>query len=264
MFRRLRRTVAVRLAEIADNSGPVAANRVRASLSACFAWLLREGIVENNPVAATNKAAERGPRTRLLADDELAAIWRAAADRGHYGAIVRLLILTGARRAEIANLCWSEIDLGRALIELPAARTKNGRPHAIPLTAPALEILHAQPRRPGRDYVFSFGAIGFQDWVKEKNALDARIKANGAPLAPWTLHDFRRAISTTMHERLGVPPHIVESVLAHVGGHKAGVAGVYNRSLYEREKRIALTQWAEHVLAAIDGRASNVMPIRSA
>ena len=141
-----RRTIAIRLAEIAEQSGPAAANRVRASLSAYFAWLLREGILEANPVLNTNRAVEAGARTHVVADDELALIWRALGE-DQYSAIIKLLLLTGARRDEIASLRWSEIDLDRAVITLPPARTKNRREHLIPLAPAAVAILQAQPRR---------------------------------------------------------------------------------------------------------------------
>jgi hypothetical protein len=62
---------------------------------------------------------------------------------------------------------------------------------------------------------------------------------------------------------LGVAPHIVEAVLNHISGHKAGVAGVYNRATYEKEKRAALATWADHVLAAVEGRPATVVPMRA-
>lgn len=263
-----RRTVAIRLAEIAEQSGPAAANRVRASLSAYFAWLLREGILEANPVLNTNKATEGGARERVLEDEELAAIWRALGD-DQYSSIVKLLALTGARRDEIAGLCWSEIDLDDATITLPGARTKNRREHQIPLAPAALAILQAQPRRLNadgseRDLIFGYGIRGWQDWSGSKEDLDARIRtARSEPIADWRLHDFRRTISTTMHERLGVLPHVVEAVLGHVDGHLRGVAGVYNRASYAELKRIALQKWADHVETLVSGkRAPKVVKLR--
>jgi integrase len=262
-----RRTIAIRLAEIAETSGPTAANRTRASLSAFFSWLRREGLTEAaNPVLDTNKAAEAGARERTLKDGELAKIWHVAGDN-QYGTIIKLLILTGARRDEIAGLRWPEVDLDGALISLPPERTKSRRVHEIPLTAPALKILEAQPRRfqsdsSPRDLVFGYGEGGFQLWGKSKLELDARIAAGDGVIQPWTLHDFRRTLSTRMHETLGVQPHIVEAVLGHVSGYQGGVAGVYNRASYEREKRQALTRWAEHVLAVVERRESNIVPLR--
>jgi integrase len=250
-----RRAVATRLATLAKASGPAAANRVRASMSGFFTWLAREGYVDANPVAFTNKAVENGARARVLADDELATIWRAAGD-GQYGAIVKLLLLTGARRDEIASLTWSEIDLDAATITLPPERTKNRREHIIPLSDPALAILAAQPRRveadgSPRSYVFGNGIRGYQDWSGSKADLDARTPGKALD---WTLHDFRRSLSTSLHERFNVPPHVVEAILGHVGVYKGGVAGVYNKASYLDERRRALARWAEHLLALVEGR----------
>jgi hypothetical protein len=68
-------------------------------------------------------------------------------------------------------------------------------------------------------------------------------------MAPWVLHDLRRSLATGLGERLGVAPYVVEAILNHIDGHKRGVAGVYNRAVYEKEKRAALSAWANHVLA---------------
>jgi hypothetical protein len=98
--------------------------------------------------------------------------------------------------------------------------------------------------------VFGRGRVGFQGWSARRKALDAAI---GGPRPDWVLHDFRRLASTTMHDKLGIQPHIVERVLAHVG-HQSGVAGTYNKAEYIHEKRRALERWAEWVLAVVEGR----------
>ena len=190
-------------------------------------------------------------------DEELAAIWRAAGD-GQYGAIVKLLMLTGARRDEIASLRWSEIDLEAATITLPPARTKNRREHLIPLSEPALAILAAQPRRMEADgseraHVFGYGARGFQDWSGSKRDLDERIvAARKGKAIDWTLHDFRRSLSTALHDRFAVPPHVVEAILGHVGGHKSGMAGIYNKALYLDQRRSTLRDWAAHIKRLVE------------
>jgi integrase len=255
-----RRTIASLLAEVEKLSGPVAANRARAALSAYFNWLAREGYISTNPVSFTNKAIEAGARARTPDEDELRVVLRALRD-DQYSEIIRLLILTGARRDEIGSLSWSEIDLDNAIITLPPARTKNGREHIVPLSEPALLILKAQAQRVGpagdpRRHVFGRGAGGFSGWSKAKAELDARIAQmrGGQALAPWTLHDLRRSISTALHERLSVAPHVVEVILGHISGHKAGVAGVYNRALYLDERRRALACWGEHVVGLVRAR----------
>lgn len=259
-----RRMLATLLAVIAERSGPAASNRVRASLSAFLSWAAREGYVEANPVAFTNKATEIGARERVLSDAELAQIWRAAGD-DQYGEIIKLLILTGCRRAEIGGLRWSEIDFEETTATLPPARTKNKRPFVVPLSSPVFSILQERlrSRDPERDEIFGRGGgLGFQDWSGSKTELDQRLVAAGTPINNWTLHDFRRSFSTSLHERFGVPPHLVEVCLAHAGGHQAGVAGKYNKALYLDERRRALQRWADHLHELVTGEAQAAQIVR--
>lgn len=254
-----RRAIADLLSRIADETGGVTANRVRASLSAMFAWGIREGIVETNPVANTGKREEKA-RDRVLSDAELKLIWQNLKD-DQYGAIVRLLLLTGQRANEIAGLQWSEIDLDGRMILLPGERTKNGRPHPVPMSGTVHDILAAQPRADDRALVFGYRDGPFSGWSKSKGQLDERIAKAGKPLPHWTPHDLRRTCATRMAD-LGVQPHIIEAVLNHVSGHKGGIAGIYNRAQYAAEKEQALTLWADHVAALIAGRQSNVTRLR--
>ncbi|MGB6731094.1 MAG: tyrosine-type recombinase/integrase [Xanthobacteraceae bacterium] len=248
-----RDSVAKRLGAIAGENGPVAADRARTALSAFFTWAIGEGLCEANPVIGTNKAAQLQSRERVLSDHELKRIWHVLPDND-YGRITRLLILTGQRREEIGGLRWSEIDMATRVITLPGERTKNHRPHDVPLSKPTLSILKAQPTRDGREFVFGDGPRrssqegedarqgGFQGWSKSKTALDEQTKTIGE----WRLHDLRRTVATRMAE-LGVQPHIVEAVLNHVSGHKSGIAGIYNRAACTEEKTAALALWGEHV-----------------
>jgi integrase len=253
-----RRTIALRLAEVETASGPIARNRVRSSLSAFFNWAVREGLLDANPVTGTARADERGSRDRVLTQAELAELW-AALPQGDFGEIVRLLILTGQRREEIGSLRWSEVDLDHSLIVLPAERTKNLRQHEVPLSTQACAIIQRLPKRKGRDFIFGIGEAGFSGWSKSKERLDqtllARRKAadrRAKPLPSWRLHDLRRTAATQMAE-LGVLPHVVEVALNHISGHKAGVAGVYNRSKMTDAVRDGLQKWADHIEALIAG-----------
>jgi integrase len=283
-----RRDIAILISTIKENSGPVAANRVRSTLSDFFSWAMSEGIdgIENNPVIGTNKS-EESSRERVLEDHELRVIWKCSGD-DHYGSIIKILMLTGQRADEIASLRWSEIGemivpekrdtdgIKRPAftihaIELPASRTKNKRPHVVPLSEPAAAILAAQQRRVDsdgalREFVFGLGQRGFSGWSRCKERLDDRItKELGSELSHWTPHDLRRTMSTMMNDRLDVLPHVVEAILNHVGGTKAGVAGVYNKALYLRERVDALRLWAGHLDAIVNGKTiDNVVSLREA
>jgi integrase len=262
-----RRHVAARLAEIASKQGPVAASHARAALSAVFNWAIREGLdIAANPVSGTNRLSESRSRERVLTDVELKAIWRAC-EESDYGRIVRLLMLTAQRRDEVGAMQWNEV--AGDLWTIPGARTKNHREHILPLPPTALMLIEAQPHRNDRDFIFGDGPRrngdkqrGFSGWSKAKAELDARITAarkealgdEAEPLPHWTLHDLRRTAATRMADRLAVLPHIVEAILNHVSGHRAGVAGVYNRASYATEMRDALERWASEVSRIVADR----------
>lgn len=258
-----RPVVAAQLRTIAAKHGPVEADRSRSTLSAFYGWAIGEGLCDLNPVTGTNKAGEEKSRDRILSDAELATIWLAAPEND-YGRIVRLLMLTAQRRDEIGSLRGAEIESpeapGKALVALSGDRTKNGRPHDVPLSGAALGVLDSQPRIAGRDYVFGQGDGGYAGWSRSKASLDAKVQLG----EEWRLHDLRRTAATRMAD-LGVAPHVIEAILNHVSGHKSGVAGIYNRSTYAAEKRAALALWANHVQVIVaQAEGSNVTPLRRA
>jgi integrase len=234
-----RRRVADELARLTVENGAVQSNRTRSSLSAFLNWCIGEGYVEANVAAQTNKHEEIA-RSRLLSDAELKTIWRALPEQGDYRDIIQLLILTAARLREISELRCSEIDLDKATITLPPARTKNHKQHIIWLSAPTLEILKGRARDE-REFVFGSGARGFSNFSKSKRQLDERAKLK----APWVIHDLRRSAATGLAKL--VQPHIVECVLGHVVGFRAGVSSVYNQHAYEDKKRHALDLWGTHI-----------------
>jgi integrase len=255
-----RSDIAAQLQVIKKDRGPIAAARARSDLSSLYAWSIASGLCEVNPVIGTiDPAKDIQSRDRVLLDKELAAVWNACAD-DDFGQIIRLLILTGCRRDEIGSLRWSEIDLDAGTLTIPVERSKNRRAHCLTLPPMALDILRAIPRNGGRDYVFGLRGTGFQRYGAYTNALRTRLP-NTMPA--WTLHDLRRTCATGM-ANIGVQPHIIEAVLNHVSGHKAGVAGIYNRAAYVREIGHALALWADHVAAIIDGRDTNVVPLKRA
>jgi integrase len=264
-----RRDVAATLSALTEKVSGATTNRVQSSLSGFFAWCIREGLIDVNPASDTERR-EESKRTRLISDAELRDIWSALRDDA-YGDVMRLLILTGARATEIGALRWSEVDLPTRLITLPKERVKNGRGHEIYLSDIALDILRARPRLTWPDgtpcdLIFGRGSKGFNDWAGSKTDLDRRIdqarRAAALESMPeWTVHDFRRLVSTTMHERLQVQPHIVEACLGHVG-HRGGVAGRYNLALYRGEKAAALTRWADFMLVVVQGREHKIVPLR--
>ena len=261
-----RRAIAALVSSISSKNGPTAANCMLGSLSGYFGWLIREGLISDvNPASYVNKAVANKSRDRVLSTDEFREIWNALGD-SDYADIFRLLTLTGARKSEIGSLRWDEIDFDNAEINLSAARTKNNRPHTIPLTPSALAILEARSQNE-REFVFGYGR-GFTGWHWAKTALDERLtaarKAAGikAPMPAWVLHDLRRFFSTIAHDELGVPPHVVEAALGHVTAFKSGVAGIYNKASYVVERRRALEKWAAFLDEIVTGKRPTAKVVR--
>jgi integrase len=256
-----RKDIAGRLTVIMRESGNVTAARVRAVLNAFYVWAMQMGYVEQNPTIGTIKPKDSEGRSRVLVEDkdkgrpdELGPIWRACGDDDH-GRCVRLLILTGCRRQEVGSMQWSELDADAGTWTIPAARAKNGREHTLPLPPLAWQIINSSPHIAGRDYLFGIRSQGFKSWADGKAELDKRL---GDTVAPYVLHDTRRSVATGM-ANLGVQPHIIETILNHQGGHKRGVAGVYNRASYGREVKAALAMWADYVRALAEGGERKVL-----
>lgn len=242
--------VAAELGTIIGVHGRTAAARARGTLSAAISWAMREGLAESNPVIATNDpAAGLQERERVLDDREIRLIWNACRE-DDFGRIVKLLLLTAARRDEIGGLRLEEIDGAAHRIRLPSERTKAKRAMVLPLAPMAREVLAACPIKDGREFLFGERGGAFSRWSWEKLSMDKRIADTGEVLAPWRLHDLRRTAATRMAE-LKVPPHVIEAVLNHSLGSK--IARTYNRHDYLEEKIEAFHQWAAELHRIIAG-----------
>ncbi|MGJ0510349.1 MAG: tyrosine-type recombinase/integrase [Methylocystis sp.] len=254
------------LDEIAERA-PIGANRVHAQLSVMCRWASgrKVKLIETNPFVGIEKPTdEKGrSRDRVLTDAELRLVWLASDSLDFpFGPMVKLLILTGARRKEVAGLTWDEIDAGNALEwTVPGSRTKNRHPYIVPISGAALDVLRSLPRferRHGRtDFALSPGATPPSGFSRAKERLDKIILAlqraddpNGEPLAQWQFHDLRRTFVTNL-ARFGVLPHVREACVNHVSGHKSGVAGVYDRWEYLDEKRVVFRLLAEHIYSIV-------------
>lgn len=227
------------------------ARHLHGALSALFGWAHKHRKVTVNPCRDVHPPEPGTSRDRVLAEAELVRVWEACGSLGEpFGTAIRLLVLTGSRLNEVAGMRRSEIN-GDVWM-LPADRSKNKRPHALPLPPLALELLASIPDT-GDLFFSTNGRTAVSGWSKVKVRLDKLSGVEG-----WRLHDIRRTAATGMAS-IGVAPHIVEAVLNHVSGAKAGVAGIYNRAAYGPEKRAALDVWADHVQALV---TPNVVPLR--
>jgi len=240
-----RRDVVEVVDKIAAENGRATADRAKASSGTFFAWCMERDFIDANPAMGIRRRAPSKPRERVLTEQELAEIWGATGGGTDYDNIVRLLLLTGQRREEIGGLVWDEIDLDSGQIELPGHRTKNHRAHDVPLSQPARLIIQSIHPHKHRDYLFGIGAGPFSGWSKSKQRLDERL---GSRIASWTLHDLLRTFATIASDHDFAPIHVIEAALNHFSGTKSGIVAVYNKSKHDKERRILMDRWAEHVL----------------
>lgn len=255
-----RKDIAARLVAITREASANTAAHARTVLNSFFVWALRMGYLESNPVLGSVQPKSSEGRSRVLSDAELAAVWKASGD-DDFGRIVRLLILTACRRQEIGGMRWSELDHDAGTWTLPPERSKNKRAHTLPLPSAAWDIIKGVPHLAHRDHLFGVRAdSGFCDWHAAKVALDQKL---GDSVAPFLLHDLRRTTATKLAD-MGVQPHVIEQILNHQSGHKSGIAGVYNRSSYEREVKAALALWADRVRVLTEGGERKIVPLPAA
>jgi integrase len=241
--------------------------KLHAALSVLFRWLLQRRKVTSNPAVGVWHPGPPPARERTLTAPELRWFWKACDQIGWpFGPAFQLLLLTGARLNEVTGMCRNELG-SDGTWTIPGIRSKNHRAHQVPLPSLARDIINAVPRvESSAGYVFSTtGRRPITGFSKVKAQLDRamRAEAGSVTVAPWRLHDLRRTAATGMAE-LGIAPHIVEAVLNHVSGHKAGVAGIYNRATYAPEKQAALRRWAIHVQGVVTGKVAKVVALRGA
>jgi integrase len=233
---------------IVDRGAPVAANRVLAAGRKMFNWARERSLITGSPFDHIKAPTQEKSRDRTPDDAELTLILRAADTLGSvFGAFFKLLAYTGQRRDEVAQMPWSELNADLTLWTLPPARTKNELPHTVPITPEVRDILAALPRI--GDYVLTTsGRAPISGYSKAKIALDAAVTElnGGVPLAPWRIHDLRRAMASGM-AKAGIQLPVVEKVLNHTSGSFGGVQGVYQRHDFSAEKREALEKWARHL-----------------
>jgi integrase len=224
------------------------------------------GIIERSPCEGINPPSTETVRDRALSLDELRLVWRAADQLGFpFGPIIKLLILTGQRRTEVAGAEWAELDLENCLWTIPAARSKNRRQHAVALSPQALKTVNSLPRFSGSKFVFSPGKTAPSGFSAAKARLDKIVASdNGSPTPPWVLHDIRRSVATGL-AGLGVNLPVIERCLNHVSGSFGGIVSIYQKHSFADEMRAAMDAWGRRVESIVSGSsAGNVIELARA
>jgi integrase len=229
------------------------ADRVRGHIHALLNWCLSRDLIDTNPAAKLRRPHQAKIRSRVLGDDELRAIWRAAEKLAYpFGFAVQVLMLTGQRRGEVSGMRWADVALaaGQPLWVMPDS--KSGRPHAVPLTDRAVAILGSLPQI--GPYVFGTRDRPISGWSRAKQRLDAAAGIHRG----WIIHDLRRTLRTRL-PALGIEKHICDRTLGHL---PPDISRHYDFYAYLPERRAALRVWAEELGRLIEGAPAKVVPIR--
>jgi integrase len=261
---------------IAREAGTTTARRVLQYAGTMFRWAVKRGAVEGNPFLDLPPPGRVVFRDRALTDDELGAVWRACDALGHpHGALIRILMLTLARREEVTSMTWREVAANLSTWTIPGLRMKRGQPHRVHLPEPAKAILRAIPR--GEPDALVFGVPVTVDGRPTlrpvttfsfiKRTIDHAIaRERSAPLPPWVFHDFRRSGASAL-AGMGLDVIVVDRLLAHQPSNLRGAALVYQRHTFDAERARALNAWAAHVLRCAEGKDAaegNVIRLPSA
>jgi integrase len=221
-------------------------------LRSMFAWAVERGDLDVSPMTGLKAPAAGSTSDRVLTDDEIRAAWNSEGLDATRLDLVRLCLLTGQRVGEVAGMRADEIASKARTWTIPVARSKNKHAHTVPLSDAAFEIVKGAMKKGG----LIFPAAG--------NSAAIGKALTRAKLGDWTMHDLRRTAVTRMAE-LGVSPIVLGHVINHRSVTKAGVTlAVYSQYDYAKEKRVALTMWADRLAAIVGGGAAKVVPLWSA
>lgn len=224
------------------------ARAVGAQLSAFYSWAMpRLDRLESNPCRDAWKPPKPPARDRVLSEEEIRVVWKASLEEpAPFGPGIRLLLLTLQRRDEVFSADVTEFDLEARIWSIPGNRAKNGVPHIVPLSEPAIAELKPllKGRKDGKLFPArgnpSHGPSGISKmWERVRAAVQKDLER---PIERFTIHDLRRTGATGL-QRLGVRLEVTEAVLNHVSGSRAGIVGVYQRHHFTDEKRAALDGW---------------------
>lgn len=258
---RLTRAEVVNVLDKVQAETPAIAGRTLAYGRACFGWAQKRGKVPSNPFTGVPINSGIEARERVLSSEEVGRVWNVAAGMDEpWGPFFRLLVLTLARREEVAGMRWSELSADLAIWTIPGARMKRGQAHVVVLPSAAQDALRTVTRIKGQDLVFSTtGKTHVSGFTKAKAALDKAAK-----VTDWRLHDIRRTGVSAL-AAMGIDSIVADKLLAHQPGKLSGVARVYQRHDFAPERKAALEAWAAHVLRCAAGteEASNVVALRA-
>jgi integrase len=271
-----RQQIRARLDAIVTEPGrkPSAERKLYVALMPVFKWAVERGAIDLNPMSDLTRPKPAPRRKRVLDHDEIRALWAAAdALDWPFGPFYKLLLLTGARREEVAGMRWPELDLQRRVWRLPPMeefqprRTKNGLEHLIDLSPQVMTIIQGLPRMHD-GFVFSTtGRTPISGFGRAKERLDTAMeKRLGKSLRPFRVHDIRRTVASLMGDDLDLDQGVIERCLGHLTGTQSGLMGTYQRQQYREKRKQAMGLWGAHVAKIVASgtpdESANVVPFQ--
>lgn len=234
---------------------PSSARLAIATARPFWAWLHLEGATDYT-INIDLRAVAVQPKTRVPSLEDIAALWNAAAAEPFPNRhLIQLLILTGLRRGEVAELRRLEVDMAAGVLNIGAERMKSGRAFTVPLAPAALAIVGDALGHAGGDLVLSEGVTPFGGWTRLTERLTAR-----AGIARWSPHDLRRSLQTEGPDRLGIDPLVVDMMLAHAPrGMSTASKSYWHGSLID-QRRVAAGVWADAILAEAAKQVQKAAP----
>jgi len=232
---------------IVDRGSPVMANRTLSAMRKFFVWAVSRDLAQHNPCEGLKPPVREKSRERILTDEEISWFWKASNDMGYpYGTYFQFLLLSAQRRAEVSDMTFDELE--GDVWKIPGERSKNGKSHSVPLSEGLQSLIAGIPHAEG--YLFtSSGKKPVGNLGRAAGRLQVRMQAYAnedgkGDIQHWRLHDLRRTAASGM-ARCGVFQEVIERVQNRSSGAFSGVAGIYNRYEYEKEKSCALAKWSE-------------------
>jgi integrase len=248
-----RRDVVELLEEITTKRGPYSAAHLHSTIRSFYNWAINRDFygLETSPCDRLRGVEIYGQlhsRDRALSDDEIRWLWHAAGQLSPmHGALVKMWLLTGQRRNEVARAKWTEVDFSRRTLTIPAPRMKGGERHVVPLTATAIGLLEALPSTNGFIFSTTGGKLAYNNFSHLKQQIAAPRGGATDEMERWSFHDLRRTVRTRMAQ-LGVDLVVAEMCLAH---RQRGIAAVYNVHQYRPEMAVAFDRWERHLLELV-------------
>ena len=242
----------VTLLDKVEDRAPIQCNRVQATISSWFSWMVDErAVLELNPLLRLKKRTPENRRSRVLSKLELFSIWEASTNKGWpFGIICKLLILTAKRRTEITGMKWNEINWDEKTWIIPSGqkgRTKNRLDDVVPLSEQVLSLLTSLPKNDNSEFVFPSQRRSDRPVSGFSRAKDRISELSG--VEEWTFHDLRRTVRSNLSS-LHVPKEVADKVLNHIDGSIDGKH--YDWHDYLSEKREALQTWANYLDQILD------------